>query len=129
MNVMVNANVVVDTRRLDWPLQAWHARVGHSFSARIHGVPGDVTDVFARVFRVDGSYSDIKANMRPNGEWLVYVIGTAFPAVGSARYELHGTDAHGNAAALGCGFLDVRDFSASAEPGVALAAETEETGE
>jgi hypothetical protein len=116
MEDMVNANVVVNAKRLDWPLRAWHARVGHSFSARLHGVPGDVAGVFARVFRVDGSYSDFRANMRPNGEWLVYVIGTAFPAVGSARYELHGTDARGNAAALGCGLLDVRDFSVTAEP-------------
>ena len=116
MEDMVNANVVVNARRLDWPLRAWHARVGHSFSARLHGVPGDVTGVFARVFRVDGSYSDFRANMRPNGEWLLYVIGTAFPSVGSARYELHGTDARGNATALGCGLLDVRGFSVTAEP-------------
>ena len=91
-------------------------RLGHSIRAAVKSVPDDVTDVFLRVFKPDGSYFDFPTNERPNGIHTVYVIGTAFPDVGESRYEVHASDALGNPTAIASGRLKILPFSVSSTP-------------
>lgn len=108
--------IKVDVDRINFPTATIHARVGHSRSFCFVGVPQDVQDLFVRIFKPDGSYFDMPANPRPGGAWDCYVIGTCFPCVGSAHYELHGTDPMGNPTAVAYGLVNVGPFSVTTAP-------------
>lgn len=112
----INATINLDSKRLNVPRVPIHPRLGHSFAVELVNAPDDVLDVFVRIFRPDGSYFDFPANERPNGVWLVYIIGTAFTTVGSSVYEIHATDARGNPTALGFGTVFVEPFSVTTTP-------------
>lgn len=113
-----NLTIELHPDRLDKLLWKMNARQLHSFTARLVGIPTDVTSVVLRIFRPNvGGFFDIPVSLRPNGSTgIAYVIGTCFPEVGEAKYEIHAYDAHGNATALGVGLLSVDPFSATGEP-------------
>lgn len=117
-NTLYNQVIELSPDRLDRHLARMHARQLHSFTARLVHVPTDVTSVILRVFRpAPGGFYDIPVSLRPNGSTgIAYVIGTCFPEVGEAKYEIHAYDAHGNSTALGVGLLSVGPFSATGEP-------------
>lgn len=113
-----NLTIELSPDRLNRRLEKMNARQLHSFTARLVQVPTDVTSVVLRVFRpVLGGFYDIPVSLRPNGSTgIAYVIGTCFPEVGEAKYEVHAYDARGNQTALGVGRLSVDPFSATGEP-------------
>lgn len=115
---LYNQTIELQPDRLNCHLAKMNARQLHSFTARLVNVPTDVTSVVLRVFRPAlGGFYDIPVSLRPNGSTgIAYVIGTCFPEVGEAKYEVHAYDAHGNATALGVGLLSVDPFSATGEP-------------
>jgi len=81
------------------------------------GIPDDVTSVVLRIFKTDlTSHYDIPVGRHPNGAGIAYAIGTCFPDVGEAKYEIHAYDAHGNMTALGDGKVSVSPFSTSGAP-------------
>lgn len=112
----LNAIITCRATRLGLDAETIEARVGHSSRIGLKCVPDDITRIVLRVFRMDGSYHDIPANRHPNGNCTVYVIGTCFPAVGTARYEVHALDARGNPTAIAAGKLVIAPFSVSTEP-------------
>jgi len=113
-----NVTVYLNPERLDRQLATVNARQLHSVVARLVGVPTDVTSVVLRVFTPGlGSFFDVPVSMRPDGfTGICYAIGTCFPTVGTAKYEIHAFDAHGNSTALGTGKVEVKEFSASGVP-------------
>lgn len=116
---MKNARVRVNPRELDRPLDTLQARFGSSFMLEIVDVPNGVSGVFVRVFRAayDGeAYFDCPANQNDNGDWSCYIIGTTFPDVGEASYEIHATDDMGNPTSLGAGKVRVKPFSSGSSP-------------
>lgn len=115
MAQQINARIKLNPERLNFPLSMIYARVGHSFVLLVEKVPEDCTDPFVRIFRPDGAYFDIPGNIGEDG-CLFYIIGTCFPFVGNAYYEIHATDASGNPTALGEGMLNIKPFSVSTDP-------------
>lgn len=109
----VNAIVDCDVTRLNFPLSPFYVRRYKSFVALLRRVPADVQSVKIRVWKAGepNVYYDFPCNPKPNGEWLCYIIGTAFPEAGAARYEVHATDARDNPTAIGCGEVIVGSFS------------------
>lgn len=121
--MLYNQTIEIRPDRLDVQLAKLHARQLHSFTARLVGLPTDVTGVFIRLFSAQGGgFFDVPVSLRPNGTTgICYLIGTCFPDVGEVRYEVHAFDARGNATALGAGSAAVEPFSSSGtpiEPGV-----------
>ena len=112
----VNAIVDCDVARLDFPLRAFKARQGHGFVARFRRVPADVTGLFVRVFRADGSYFDVAGHEHRDGGWTVRLSAACFPEVGESRYEVHAVAADGQPCALGEGRLKVDSFSTTTTP-------------
>jgi len=110
----VNAIVRVNVSRLNWPLQPFHARQFQSFRVKVVNVPGDVSSLRLRVFKPSGGFFELPGNVHVDGSWTIYAIGTCFPEVGSAGYELRAEDSRGNPTALGSGTLDIGSFSANA---------------
>lgn len=114
---MNNARVRVNPRELGRRLDTLQARFGSSFSLEIADVPQGVYDVFVRVFRAAAdAYFDCPASQNDNGDWDCYIIGTTFPDVGDAYYEIHATDAEGNPTSLGSGKVRIEPFSAGSSP-------------
>lgn len=114
---MKNARVRVNPRELGRPLDTLQARFGSSFSLEVVDVPEDVSTVFVRVFRAAAdAYFDCPATQNDNGDWNCYIIGTTFPDVGDAVYEIHATDADGNPTSLGSGKVRIEPFSAGSSP-------------
>lgn len=116
---MNNARVRVNPRELGRPLDTLQARFGSSFSLELVDVPNGVSGVFVRVFRAafDGeAYFDCPASQNDNGDWNCYLIGTTFPDVGDASYEVHATDDEGNPTSLGAGRVRIKPFSAGSSP-------------
>ena len=111
-----NAIVDCDVSRLDFSLRAFKARQGHNFVALIRRVPADVTRLFVRLFKTDGSYFDVTAHEHPGGEWTVRIPATCFPAVGDFKYEVHATASDDQPAAIGEGRLVVAEFSSGSAP-------------
>lgn len=112
-----NATVTIDPARLNRPLRPWFARVLHSFVAKFEGIPEDCYSVVCRVFKTDRlAHFDIPVGLAPDGEADAYVIGTCFPDVGAAFYEVHAYDASGNMTALGRGEITVESFTATGSP-------------
>lgn len=112
----INAIVDCDVSRLDFPLRAWKARQGHNFVALFRRVPADVTKLFARVFKADGSYFDVDGHEHRDGGWTVRVPSTCFPSVGESKYEVHATASDDEPAAIGEGRLVVQSFSVTSTP-------------
>ena len=114
---MNNARIRVNPQELGRPLDTLQARFGSSFTLEITNVPNDVYGVFVRVFRAAAdAYFDCPASRNDNGDWKCYMIGTTFPDVGDARYEIHATDEMGNPASLGSGKTRIEPFSAGNSP-------------
>ena len=111
----INAIIHCQPGNLARPTAKLTARQGASFVLGAKNVPDDVTQVYLRIFRPDGAYYDIPGNAHAAGRTF-YAIGTCFPDVGSARWELHATDARGNPTALAFGPLEVLPFSAGGDP-------------
>lgn len=111
-----NAIVDCDVSRLDFPLRAFKARQGHNFVALIRRAPADVTGLFVRLFKADGSYFDVTAHEHPGGEWTVRVPAACFPATCDTKYEIHATAADDQPAAIGEGRLVVQAFSTTTTP-------------
>ena len=111
-----NAIVDCDVSRLDFPLRAFKARQGHNFVALIRRAPADVTGLFVRLFKADGSYFDVTAHEHPGGEWTVRIPAACFPSVCDTRYEIHATASDDEPAAIGEGRLVVAPFSVTTEP-------------
>ena len=63
----INAVIDCDVARLDFPLRPWKARVAHNFVALFRRVPADVTGLFVRLFKADGSYFDVTAHEHADG--------------------------------------------------------------
>lgn len=113
---MLNAVIQVDAKNLAKPLTTVQARFASSLRLKIVHAPQDVSDVFVRLFRAGtDAYFDCPANQDGNADWDCYAIGTCFPTVGDADYEIHGTDAEGNPTSLGAGRLVVAPFSVNGE--------------
>lgn len=115
----VNAIVRLNMRRLDVPLETFHARQLHSFAAELVNVPADVTDVGLRVYRPSGGYYTAPCSPRPNGNWRVRIPALYFPDAGDARYEVFGRDAADDATALGEGRIEVSAFGRDATAEIA----------
>lgn len=115
---MEQYNAIINCRISNLSLDCERANVrrGHSARFAVKCVPDDVTGVFLRIFKTDGSYFDFPCNYHPNGTWTILVIGTAFPDVGTSSYEVHATDADGNATALALGELRILPFSVTSSP-------------
>ena len=114
---MTNATILIDAENLHRPLTTVQARFACSFSARLIKVPQSVYDLFIRIFRAGtDAYFDCPCSQDANGDWNCYVIGTCFPSVGEANYEVHGTDESGNPTSLGCGRVIVDPFSVNGQP-------------
>ena len=111
-----NAIVDCDVSRLDFPLRTFKARQGHNFVALIRRVPADVTGLFVRLFKEDGSYFDVTAHEHPGGEWTVRVPAACFPATCDTKYEIHATASDDEPAAIGEGRLVVAPFSMTTTP-------------
>ena len=112
-----NAIVKLCPYRLNFPLVTFHARLLRSFVVLFKNIPDDVTSVSVRVFTVGkGAFFDIPVGRRPDGTGVAYIIGTAFPSVGSSEYEVSGFDAKGNATALGTGLIEIEHFSYAGTP-------------
>ena len=125
----VNAIIDCDVTRLNFPLRPFYAKRYKSFVALIRNAPADVQAVKVRVWKANDEnvYYDFPANPKPNGEWLCYIIGTAFPESGASRYEVHATDAKDNPTALGGGEVLVGAFAytdVSATPGATVDIDT-----
>ena len=114
-----NAIIDCDVSRLDFPLRAIKARQGHNFVALIRRAPADVTGLFVRLFKADGSYFDVTAHEHPGGEWTVRIPAACFPAVCDTKYEIHATALDDQPAAIGEGRLVVAPYSTATpvEPG------------
>lgn len=112
----VNATVDCDVSRLDFPLRAFKARQGHGFVARLCRVPADVTGLYVRVFRENGSYFDVAAHEHLDGSWTARVPAACFPSAGEFVYEAHAVAADGQPCALGEGRLKVDPFSTTTTP-------------
>ena len=112
----INAIVDCDVARLDAPLRPWKARQGHNFVALFRRVPADVTGLFVRVFRANGSYFDVQAHEHPDGSWTVRIPASCFPSVGECRYEVHAIASDDEPAAIGEGRLAVSAFSTTTTP-------------
>lgn len=114
---MKNARVRVNPRELGRPLDTLQARFGSSFCLEVVDIPEDVSAVFVRVFRAAAdAYFDCPATQNDNGDWNCYIIGTTFPDVGEAAYEIHATDSDGNPTSLGAGKVRIEPFSAGSSP-------------
>lgn len=113
---MTHAVIQVDVARLKFPLRTVETRFGASYSMKLVGVPADFGGVFVRVFTQGDGYYDCPANQNDNGDWFCYIIGTCFPNVCEAKYEVHALDGYGNNTALGVGKLVVEPFSAGSTP-------------
>ena len=111
-----NAIVDCDVSRLDFPLRTFKARQGHNFVALIRRVPADVTNLFVRLFKADGSYFDVDGHEHPDGEWTVRVPAACFPATCDTKYEIHATASDDEPAAIGEGRLVVAPFSMTTTP-------------
>lgn len=112
-----NAVIYLNPERLDRPLRPIFARQLHSAVLKFAGVPEDCASVVCRVFNTDGAtFYDIPCAPAPDGTSRAYIIGTCFPAVGVAKYEIHAYDAEENPTALGEGEIRVLAFSTSSEP-------------
>lgn len=111
-----NAIVDCDVSRLDFPLRAFKARQGHNFVALIRRAPADVTGLFVRLFKADGSYFDVTAHEHPGGEWTVRIPAACFPVVCDTKYEIHATASDDQPAAIGEGRLVVEPFSTTTSP-------------
>lgn len=115
--VMVNAIVYVNVERLDVPLVKLRARHLQSFRIGVKRVPSDVTELRLRIYRPSGGFFELPGNAQADAtSWAVYAIGTCFPEVGKARYDLRALDYRGNATALGEGELEISPFSPAASP-------------
>ena len=115
--VMVNAIVYVNVERLDLPLVKLHARHLQSFRIGVKRVPSDVTELRLRLYRPSGGFFELPGNAQADAtSWTVYAIGTCFPEVGKARYDLRALDYRGNSTAIGEGELEISPFSPSAAP-------------
>lgn len=115
---MKNGVINLSVTELNRQLPTLHARFASSFSLKMTSVPKDVDGVFVRVFKAidtDG-YFDIPANIDANGDWECYIIGTTFPELGTAVYEVHAVDEQGNPTALGAGKVTIDAFSAGSTP-------------
>ena len=115
MSQQMNARIKLNPERLNFPLPMIYARTGHSFRILAEKFPEDCTAPYIRVFRPDGAYFDIPGNIGEDG-CIFYIIGTCFPLVGHASYEIHATDSEGNPTAIGEGKLEIKTFSASSSP-------------
>ena len=125
----VNAIIDLDVTRLNFPLRPMYAKRYKSFVALFKNAPDDVQAVKVRVWKANDPnvYYDFPANPKPDGSWLCYIIGTAFPESGAARYEVHATDAKDNPTGLGGGEVLVGAFAYTnvpATPGAAVDIET-----
>ena len=121
----VNAIIDLDVTRLNFPLRPMYAKRYKSFVALLKNAPDDVQAVKVRVWKANDPnvYYDFPCNPKPDGSWLCYIIGTAFPESGAARYEVHATDAKDNPTALGAGEVLVGAFAYTnvpATPGTML---------
>lgn len=131
---MKNARVRVNPKELGRPLDTLQARFGSSFTLEIADVPNDLSGLFVRVFRAAAdAYFDCPASQNDNGDWTCYMIGTTFPDVGEAKYEIHAIDDLGNPTSLGGGKVRVEPFSAGSSPvtqgeAVSVATLPDETG-
>lgn len=112
----LNARINIRPDALQFPLSTVHTRLGMSAVLRLYGVPDDVTGVFVRIFKRDGAHFDIPTNLHTDGTRCAYVIGTCFPDTGATYYEVHATDARGNATSLGRGMVWTRPHSVTGTP-------------
>ena len=125
----VNAIIDCDVTRLNFPLRPFYARRYKSFVALIRKAPDDVQAMKIRVWKAGDAnvYYDFPCNPKPDGSWLCYIIGTAFPESGASRYEVHAADAKDNPTALGAGEVLVGPFAYTedtATPGAKVDIET-----
>lgn len=111
-----NAIVDCDITRLNAPLRPFFARQGHNFVVLFRRVPADVTRLFVRVFKGDGSYFDVTGHEHRDGCWTARVPAACFPAVVESKYEVHATAADDQPAAIGEGRLLVQSFSVTTTP-------------
>lgn len=111
----INGTVECDVGHLYRQPAKLFARQGASYVLAAKRIPGDLTQVFLRVFRPDGAYHDIMGNEHPFYRSF-YVIGTCFPQAGEAYWEIHATDARGNPTAVASGPLVIHPFSAGGVP-------------
>lgn len=112
----INAIVDCDVTRLNVPLRAFKARVGHNFVAQFKRVPADVTKLYVRIFRANGAYFDVNAIEHLSGLWTVRVPAACFCEVGAFKYEVHATAADDEPCAIGEGTLTVDGFSTTTNP-------------
>ena len=129
MDDQVNAIIDLDVTRLNFPLRPLYARRYKSFVALLRNAPADVQAVKIRLWKAgeENFYYDFPCNPKPDGSWLCYIIGTAFPESGASRYEVHATDAKDNPTALGGGEVLVGAFAYTnvpATPGSTVDIET-----
>ncbi|MBQ6140820.1 MAG: hypothetical protein IJI54_05985 [Kiritimatiellae bacterium] len=122
----INAVIDCDVARLDFPLRPWKARVAHNFVALFRRVPADVTGLFVRLFKADGSYFDVTAHEHADGIWLARIGAACFPAELDGKYEVHAYAADDQPAAIGEGRLVVQPFSATAAVGTVPDGETQQ---
>jgi len=109
----VNAVVFVDVRDLRRPLVPWTAKQICSFTAEIRDVPEDISAVSVMVFKPNGEhFIGVPCSQDDNGVWHCVLNPAYFPAVGTGRYEVVGTDSFGNNAALGAGKIVIEQFTA-----------------
>ena len=129
-----NARITLDVARLNRPLATMYPRRLHSFVAQFKGIPEDCTSVICRVFKTDGvSHFDIPVAIGGDGAGTAYIIGTCFPEMGAAKYEVHAYDYNGNMTALGSGTIAIAPFSQTGAPlvpgqSVPIMQITDETG-
>jgi len=114
---LINLTISLRPDRLEASLPTIHARQLHSFTVGLTSVPDDVTSIVLRIFKTDlVTHFDIPVGRHPRGAGIAYAIGTCFPDVGAAKYEIHAYDARGNMTALGAGKVEVATFSTSGAP-------------
>lgn len=122
----INAVVDCDITRLNAPLCPFFARVGHSFVALFRRVPADITGLFVRVFKANGSYFDVTAHEHADGTWLARIGAACFPAELDGKYEVHAYAADDQPTAIGEGRQVVQPFSATAAAGAVAEGETQQ---
>lgn len=122
----INAEVDCDITRLNVPLRPFFGRVAHSFVALFRRVPADITGLFVRLFKADGSYFDVTAHEHADGTWLARIGAACFPAELDGGYEVHAYAADDQPTAIGEGRLVVQPFSATAAVGTVPDGETQQ---
>ena len=111
----INAFVKCDITKLNFPLRPFKAAQGHSFVAKFENVPADITGLYVRIFKENGSYYDVSGKELPDG-WIVRIPAACFAVAGEFKYEVHAFSRDDEPCAIGEGAVSVAPWSYTTDP-------------